>query len=127
MISSGVSFERTRIETSAGGRAGKGNLGTTGIVGGTGGAGTVHTISTTGKGGDGGIGGNGGASGHGAPGPSIALAWSKTKPTLTEVDLAPGAAGAGQPALSKVVGGTVGTKFLPAVTGESKAEHEITQ
>lgn len=127
VIASVVTFEHARIETSSGGKAGLGNLGTSGIVGGTGGAGTVHTIPTTGKGGDGGAGGSGGASGHGAPGPSIALAWSKTKPTLTEVDLAPGPRGAGQPALSKVVGGTVGTKLLPAVVGESKAEHEITQ
>ena len=126
VIASTMTFERTRIETSAGGRAGKGNLGTAGIVGGTGGAGTVHTISTTGGGGDGGAGGSGGASGHGAPGPSIALAWSKTKPTTTEVELAPGPGGAGQPELSRVVGGTVGTKLLPAAVGESKAEHEIT-
>ena len=127
LIASTVTIERTRIETAEGGRAGKGNLGTAGIVGGTGGAGTVHTIATTGAGGDGGPGGSGGASGHGAPGPSIALAWSKTKPALTMVDLVPGAGGAGQPALSRVVGGTIGTKMLAGVTGESKAEHEITQ
>lgn len=128
VLASHVTFERTRIEASNGGRAGKGNLGTPGIVGGTGGFGTVHTVSTTGKGGDGGAGGSGGASGHGAPGPSIALAYSKTKPTMTtEVDLAPGSGGAGQPTLTRVVGGTVGTKTLPAVTGESKREYEITQ
>lgn len=127
VIDSTVTFERSRIESSSGGKAGMGNLGTAGIVGGTGGPGAVHTISVTGAGGDGGPGGSGGASGHGAPGPSIALAFFKTKPTLTQTDLAPGLAGAGQPQLSRVVGGAVGTKLLPAVTGDSKPLHEITQ
>jgi len=127
VIDSVVTFERSRIESSSGGKAGKGNLGTSGTTGGTGGDGAVQTISVTGKGGDGGPGGNGGASGHGAPGPSIALAYSTKKPTLTAVDLAPGPAGAGQPQLSKLVGGTVGTKLLPAATGESTAEYAITQ
>ena len=107
VIASAVTFERSRIETSAGGRAGKGNLGTSGIVGGTGGQGTVHTISTTGKGGDGGSGGHGGASGHGAPGPSIALAYSTKKPTLTEVRSGAGPGGCG-PAAALEAGGRPG-------------------
>ena len=126
VIASGVTFERTRIETSEGAAQEKETSAPPEAWEATGGLGTVTRISTTGKGGDGGR-RNGGASGHGAPGPSIALAYSKTKPSMTEVDLAPGPAGEGQPQLSRVVGGTVGTKLLPAVTGESKAEHEITQ
>jgi hypothetical protein len=125
VIGSTVTFAKTRIESSDGGRAGKGNLGKTGISGGTGGAGTVHTILTTGNGGDGGAGGNGGASGHGAPGPSVALAFSGTRPTTTETELAPGPAGAGQPQLKRTVGGTIGDKLLPAVVGVSEAEHQI--
>ncbi len=127
VVNSTVTFDTLRIESSVGGRAGQGNLGMAGTTGGTGGTGTFTAgHDSTGGGGDGGAGGIGGASGHGAPGPSIALAWSKTKPTLTKGELAPGAGGAGQPELSRVVGGKVGTKLLPAVVGESKMEHEIT-
>jgi hypothetical protein len=128
VIDSALALDGVRIESSAGGAAGKGNLGQPGTTGGTGGAPTINFGSaSTGAGGDGGAGGSGGASGHGAPGPSIALAWSKTKPTMTKVDLVPGPAGAGQPELTRLVGGTVGTKVLAAVTGESKMEHEITK
>jgi hypothetical protein len=123
LIKSSVTFDHTRIESSAGGRAGLGNLGTVGSTGGDGGLGTSHGVPTTGQGGDGGSGGPGGASGHGAPGPSIAIAYSE-KPTLTQVDLAPGPGGQGQPELSAPV--TVTTnRTLPAVLGESKAEHVI--
>jgi hypothetical protein len=126
VIASVISFEHSRIESSSGGAAGKGNLGTAGIVGGTGGLGTSHGgVLTTGKGGDGGPGGSGGASGHGAPGPSIVIAYSGTKPTKPETDLVPGPAGAGQPELSRMVGGTVGTKLLPAVIGQALVEYEI--
>lgn len=124
LLTSTVTFERTRIESSDGGRAGKGNLGTPGIVGGDGGARTVHGVPTTGRGGDGGFGGNAGASGHGAPGPSIAIAYTE-KPAMTEVDLAPGPAGAGQPDLKRIT--PLGTQRLAAAVGESKAEHVITQ
>lgn len=124
IIDTAMTFERTRLESSAGGRAGKGNLGTAGIVGGTGGAGTYHGAPTTGKGGDGGSGGDGGASGHGAPGPSIAIAYTE-KPVMAEVDLAPGRAGDGQPELKQPTSPTT-ARTLPAITGESKAEHVIT-
>jgi hypothetical protein len=132
VIDSIVTFERARIESSDGGRAGKGNLGTPGIAGGKGGKGITYpgpgmfmNYQITGRGGDGGSGGSGGASGHGAPGPSLALAYSKTRPTTTETVLAPGPAGAGQPLLKRTVGGTVGDKVLPAVVGVSAAEHQI--
>ncbi len=134
LIQSVVTLESTRIESAAGGRGGKGNLGTAGTDGGKGGRGTnrgennpnrgyLSTI-VTGAGGDGGAGGTGGASGHGAPGPSIALAYS-TQPTMTDVELVPGAAGAGQPELRRVVAGPMGAKVLPAVVGESKAQYVI--
>jgi hypothetical protein len=122
-LKSAISIERTRIESSEGGRAGKGNLGTSGITGGTGGAGTVHGVATTGKGGDGGAGGNGGASGHGAPGPSIALAYTE-KPTMTEAKLAPGRPGEGQPELKQLIAPDV-YRTLPGVIGVSKEEHVI--
>lgn len=125
VVKSAVSFERARIESSNGGRAGLGNLGTAGIPGGNGGLGTSHGVPTTGKGGDGGSGGDGGASGHGAPGPSIAIAYTE-KPVMAEVDLAPGRAGDGQPELKQPTSPTT-ARTLPAITGESKAEHVITQ
>ncbi len=124
VIDSSVNFERSRVESSNGGRGGQGNLGTPGIAGGKGGAQIARGLLTiAGKGGDGGEGGNGGASGHGAPGPSIALVYSGTRPTLTSTDLAPGPAGAGQPALKRAT--TNGEKVLPAIDGASKPEHEI--
>jgi hypothetical protein len=126
VVRSVVTFERTRIESAKGGRGGKGNLGTAGIVGGSGGAGTTHGVPTTGKGGDGGSGGTGGASGHGAPGPSLAIAYTE-RPTFTDVELVAGPAGDEQPALSQTVGGAIGTKLLPAARGESKAEYIIKQ
>lgn len=116
-----VSIERSRIETSAGGRAGRGFFGSNGGV--AGGGGLAATLS--GKGGDGGRGGTAGFSGHGAPGPSIALAYKAPKPALDTVDLAPGAGGAGWPEATEMDGARV--KLLPAVVGESKAEHGITQ
>lgn len=124
LVGSSATFERTRVESSAGGRAGKGNLGTSGTAGGRGGNGTAHGgILTAGRGGDGGPGGNGGASGHGAPGPSIAIAYTE-KPVLTAVDLAPGPAGEGQPELKRT-GASGLVKVLPAAVGESKQEYVI--
>jgi hypothetical protein len=129
VMQSTVTFDHLVIETSAGGAAGKGNLGTPGTDGSVGGAGiyvtansggVVTEVSVTGSGGNGGAGGGGGASGHGAAGPSIAIAFSKTAPTMTEVTLTPGAGGAGQPALMQ------GASSLPAVAdGESLQTYEI--
>ncbi len=131
LIQSVVTLESTRIESDAGGRAGKGNLGTMGTDGGKGGRGTTRgenlqyrlysSVTVTGAGGNGGAGGAGGSSGHGAPGPSIALAYS-TQPTMVDLELVPGAAGAGQPELKSSVAGPFGAKVLPAVVGESKAQ-----
>ena len=119
VFASEVRFEKTRIETSAGGRAGRGFFGGFGTTGASGGL--AATLS--GKGGDGGQGGSAGFSGHGAPGPSIALAFSGAKPTVDQVDLAPGPAGIGWPQEQKPDGARV--KVLPGVVGESKAEHAI--
>jgi hypothetical protein len=121
VIDSAITFDHVRIETSDGGRAGLGNLGTLGTTGGTGGAGAnVSGTIFTGKGGVGGNGGNGGNAGHGAPGPSLALAYSGDKPTLAECDLAPGKGGAGQPTLTRASGSP-----LPAVTGVSEMIYAI--
>ncbi len=130
VMDSAVVFERTRIESSAGGRAGKGNLGTFGTAGAVGGAPIVKTVEVTGRGGHGGIGGNGGASGHGAPGPTIALAYYKTRPVMADVELVSGRATASsQPALSvnATVADKPGTKTLPASDGVSVMEYEIKQ
>jgi hypothetical protein len=117
IVRSEIVFLKTKLASSQGGAAGKGTLGSDGLAGGTGGAGT----ESGGRGGDGGRGGAGGLSGHGAPGPSIALAYTGTRPSLTETELAAGPGGAGHPALTKQASN--GTLTLPAVAGESKPEH----
>ncbi|MDB4943822.1 MAG: virulence associated protein [Labilithrix sp.] len=129
VVRSAVTFEQSRLESAAGGRAGKGTLGTIGTPGQAGLVGLTRkklsgtppalmTIHITGDGGTGGSGGSGGASGHGAPGPSIALAYSGDRPTLTGTDLAPGPAGEGQPELTN-------PSTVPAIAGISEAEHHI--
>ncbi|MBX3190254.1 MAG: hypothetical protein KF819_24860 [Labilithrix sp.] len=117
VVSSDISFERTRIETSLGGRAGRGFLGTPGTPGGAGGPAAYWGA----KGGNGGDGGPGGVSGHGAPGPSIALAHSGAPPKLVDAELVPGSGGEGYPEETQTSGAVV--KVLPAVVGESKAMH----
>ena len=125
VIASTVTFENVTIESSAGGRAGKGALGSPGTPG-LAGSGVNYVIGGTTasyRGGAGGAGGGGGGSGHGAPGPSIALAYSGVHPTLTSTQLMPGPAGAGQPELRQ--SSPVGDKVVPAVVGISEAEHHI--
>lgn len=119
IVDSDVTFSNAKLEATRGGRGGKGSLGTDGLAGGTGGTPVDHA----GRGGGGGRGGAGGLSGHGAPGPSIALAFRGKRPTTTATELAPGEAAAGQPELSKPVFG--GTKTLPAATGVAKPEHSF--
>ena len=122
VVRSTVTFEQGRLESSAGGRAGRGALGSAGTGGEPAGAGfTRGAVLISGGGGKGGDGGRGGVSGHGAPGPSIALAYTGARPSLTQTNLAPGKAGEGQPALT----GLAGTGSLPAATGVSEAEHQI--
>jgi hypothetical protein len=123
VIDSGVTFEKTRIEAADGGRAGKGNLGTVGTPGTSGGNGTTHAIMTTGHGGNGGSGGAAGVSGHGAPGPSIALAFTSTRPTTTDTELAPSPGVAGQPEVNRT--SASGTKVIPASPGASFNDYEI--
>jgi hypothetical protein len=125
VIDSVVAFDHARIEAAEGGRGGKGNLGTPAIAGGTGGIGTVVGVDRTGVGGAGGAGGEGGASGHGAPGPSIALAYSNARPMTVTTDLVPGPADGGQPALTRSSLGGSGTKVLPGIAGDSLKEYLI--
>lgn len=90
---------------------------------GLGGGGGAAAVTNAGAGGNGGKGGASGLSGHGAPGPSIALATQGAKPVLETTELAPGAGGAGQPALSK--DGNAGVKVLQAVTGDSLPRYDF--
>jgi hypothetical protein len=115
VVASTITIDRTRIESSSGGRAGAGSLGTAGTAGGLRGAGVFRGLFVTGNAGAGGNGGTGGTSGHGAPGPSIALVYGGNRPTTTSTDLAPGVGGAGQPPLAP----------LPAVVGLSEPEHLV--
>jgi hypothetical protein len=115
VVASTITIDRTRIESSAGGRAGAGTLGSAGTPGGQRGAGVFRGFYVSGNAGAGGAGGIGGTSGHGAPGPSIALVYAGDRPTTTSTDLAPGAPGAGQPPLAP----------LNAVIGLSEPEHLI--
>ncbi len=127
VVASTVSIEGTRIESSAGGRAGLGNVGGKGTSGNKPGAASILASGKliSGNGGPGGAGGNGGASGHGAAGPSIALVFAGTRPVLTGPELVAGAGGEGQPALSGLTPfGLI--KSLPAAPpGASEREHEI--
>jgi hypothetical protein len=125
VIDSVVAFDHVRIEAGRGGRGGKGNLGTVAVAGGTGGLGTVVGVERTGPGGAGGAGGEGGASGHGAPGPSIALAYSKARPATMATDLVPGPAAEGQPLLTRSTLGGSGMKILPGIAGDSLKEYVI--
>jgi len=115
VIDSQLSVIGTRIESAAGGAAGKGSLGSAGLVGADGG----NYATDAGYGGSGGNGGAGGLSGHGAPGPSIALAYAGTRPRLEESPLVPGPGGAGQAALAK------SGHALAAVEGASLPEHKL--
>ena len=123
VVDSTVKLERVHLTGGPAGAAGKGNLGGPGLLGGTGGSyGVILNPELTapwgGKGGDGGIGGTAGASGHGAPGPSIGLVYTGTRPSITDSTIVGGQAGAGAPQL--LYGANV---VIPAVNGESIAEH----
>lgn len=118
--SASITIEETRIESGAGGRAGKGALGTIGNQGGVGGGSGSPAYEWGGAGGSGGAGGAGGPSGHGSAGPSIAMAFHGTRPTLKgAVDLIAGTPGDGQPALVRA------DRSVPAVAGEAKKEHSF--
>ncbi len=112
---SSVTFDNVKLVAKTGGRAGRGALGLPGQAGGKGGKGTTFTFF----GGDGGRGGHPGLSGHGAPGPSIALAFTDPAPVRVNLELTPGQPGAGQEPLTRE------TQSLPAVTGEALGEHRI--
>jgi hypothetical protein len=117
-IASEVTITKSRIEGKQGGRAGKGSTGLPGVAGGSAGfgkRGDGHIYGT--GGGTGGPGGPAGLSGHGAPGPSIALAFTGTRPSTALVDLVPGTPGEGYGAIPQ------GTQVLPAIAGTATAEH----
>lgn len=116
-----VTFERSVLEPSSGGRAGLGRLGGVGRTGGTGGS-PGHP--NAGRGGDGGAGGVGGSSGHGASGPAIALAWLRVRPTRDDsTQFRQGIGGEGRGPLSQVVGEPKTIAAMP--TGATINEHEI--
>ncbi len=124
IVNSGVTFEEGAIQSAAGGRAGKGTLGSSGLAGGTGGGALPVPQGATRNGGHGGAGGSGGLSGHGAPGPSFAIAYSGNAPTVGNATrVLAGAGGVGQAALQKTSNGK--THSLPAVTGVSQAEYQF--
>ena len=115
VVDSPLTFVGTRLASAQGGAGGAGTLGSAGLAGANGGA-------TADQGGSGGVGGRGGAaglSGHGAPGPSIALAYSGQRPSLETSELVPGPGGDGRSALTKA------GHVLPAVAGEALAERKF--
>lgn len=112
-----VTLDDVTLVAKVGGRAGKGTLGLVGGAGGKGGAASQYTFG----GADGGNGGNAGLSGHGAPGPSIALAFTEPAPVrVKNVVLTPGRAGEGQPELSR------GTQSIPASVSDAYKEWPVT-
>lgn len=114
-----VTLNDSRIISGTGGRAGKGTLGTLGTPGRNGGAADTSDRFHGAAGGRGGDGGPAGLSGHGAPGPSIALVFSGTRPKTSAVELVPGVPGAGADALTR------GAQTLPAIVGIAKQEHQF--
>lgn len=119
ILTSEVTFERTRIESSAGGRAGRGTLGGIGGAPAAGGAGATYS----GAGGWGGWGGRGGSSGHGAPGPSIGIAFTSVAPTKVETQVVVGAPGEGQARLDFAAGNE--TWSIPAIAGSAHEEYRF--
>ncbi|HVJ93316.1 MAG TPA: hypothetical protein VM580_26125 [Labilithrix sp.] len=130
--SSDVQIAASRIESQRGGAAGKGALGTLGTPGGRGGLGHVTVTTVAGfmnfsrtpgvygtAGGKGGDGGAAGLSGHGAAGPSFALVYTGKKPTMTQVDLVPGEAGAGFEAIERE------GQTLPPIVGTARKEYSF--
>lgn len=111
-----ITLEKVKLASGTGGRAGAGTLGLAGQPGGNGGAFSAQTFG----GGPGGRGGHPGLSGHGAPGPSVALAYTDGQsPIRIDLELVPGRGGEGQPALTR------DGQSLPAVAGESSGDYVI--
>lgn len=113
LVASPITLEEVTLVSSTGGRGGKGAMGVVGFPGGGGGP----AAQFGGAGGNGGRGGHAGLSGHGAPGPSIALAYTGAALTRTGVKLEPGEGGPGAPKLERE------GQVIPATVGESLAEH----
>ncbi|HVH43829.1 MAG TPA: hypothetical protein VM925_15860 [Labilithrix sp.] len=121
-----IRIKDSRLEGKKGGRGGKGALGTLGTPGNAGGRGAFSGNDPNdtrpnglygGAGGRGGDGGAAGLSGHGAPGPSIALAFNGSRPLTTGVELVPGVGGDGAAALTR------GSQTMPGTAGIAKGEH----
>ncbi len=135
VVGSRVTFERSRVESSTGGRAGRGTLGALETEGQRGAAGGYATLSDGspmgcldgdlrycigGAGGDGGAGGRAGVSGHGAAGPSYGIVHLGDAPKLDgETSIAAGEGGAGAPELTR---GAASIGAAPA--GASAKIHE---
>lgn len=124
IVNSEVSLKTMTVAGGKGGRGGKGALGTEGTPGSGGGAGIWSGAQDTrpdrlygAAGGNGGAGGAAGLSGHGAPGLSVALVVRGARPKSTDLTLVPGTGGDGFAAIVRQ------GQTLPAIRGESKAEH----
>lgn len=130
-----MAFERSRIESSTGGRAGRGTLGSLETEGQRGAAGGIATLSSGapmacldgdlrycfgGTGGEGGAGGRSGVSGHGAPGPSYGVVHVGEAPRFdAESSVVAGRGGEGAPELARGV-----ASIPPMPDGASEGVHE---
>jgi hypothetical protein len=101
---SALTLDTVTIESSSGGAGGNAGAPSEPTVGGSGGVGAHHTYG----GGVGGSGGLAGVSGNGGGGPSIAIAYQGTQPTMLASTATPGAGGSG------VAVRTVNGQVIPA-------------
>ena len=109
-----VKFENSKLTAGAGGRGGNGQLGSAGGMGSGGAAGSQGSQSA---GRPGGPGGDAGLSGHGAPGPSLALAYKGKRPETVNTTLATAAPAQGSAALTR------GAQSLDATVGVASNEY----
>ncbi|MFO0641397.1 MAG: hypothetical protein U0183_19405 [Polyangiaceae bacterium] len=117
LVRSPVRFDGMTLVSGQGGAGGRGTVGSEPTAGSTGGNdASLFDNDATYKSRPGTKGGEAGVSGHGAGGPSIAIAHEGIAPILTQTTTKPGAAGEGVAAVTK------GSRTLPAsAAGESAA------
>jgi hypothetical protein len=116
LVRSPVRFDAMALTTGQGGAGGRGTVGSEPTAGSEGGFDADLFDNDLYKSHPGTRGGEAGVSGHGAGGPSIAIAHEGIAPILTQTTTQPGAAGEGVAAVTK------GSRTLPAsAAGESAA------
>ena len=115
-VDSPLRIERSELRSSRGGDGGAGTLGSEALPGGA--AGSAVRMDALAHGGAGGAGGRAGVSGHGAGGPSVALAHHGAAPTVVGSTLIAGPGGSGRLAAS-----APGRSLTASPAGATKQTH----